>query len=110
MVLQLEPTGPGGGYQFEDRISGGRIPQEFIPSVDAGIQAAMTTGVLAGFPTVDVKATLVDGSYHEVDSSEMAFKIAGTMGFREAARKARPVLLEPIMAVEVVTPRTTWVT
>ncbi len=104
IVIQLEPTGPGGGYQFEDKISGGRIPREFIPSVDAGIQAAMTTGVLAGFPTVDVKATLVDGSYHEVDSSEMAFKIAGTMGFREAARKAKPVLLEPIMAVEVVTP------
>ena len=79
-------------------------PPEFIPSVDAGIQAAMTTGVLAGFPTVDVKASLVDGSSHDVDSSEMAFKIAGTMGFREAARKAKPVLLEPIMAVEVVTP------
>jgi elongation factor G len=104
VVLSLEPTGPGGGYQFDDKISGGRIPREFIPSVDAGIQAAMTTGVLAGFPTVDVKASLVDGSAHDVDSSEMAFKIAGTMGFREAARKAKPVLLEPIMAVEVVTP------
>jgi elongation factor G len=104
VVLELEPTGPGGGYQFEDKITGGRIPREFIPSVDAGIQAAMTTGVLAGYPTVDVKARLVDGSAHDVDSSEMAFKIAGTMGFREAARKAKPVLLEPIMAVEVVTP------
>ncbi len=104
IVLVLEPTGPGGGYQFDDKISGGRIPKEFIPSVDAGIQAAMTTGVLAGFPTVDVRASLVDGSAHDVDSSEMAFKIAGTMGFREAARKAAPVLLEPIMAVEVVTP------
>ncbi len=104
IVLQLEPTGPGGGYQFEDKITGGRIPREFIPSVDAGIQAAMTTGVLAGFPTVDVRAKLVDGSAHDVDSSEMAFKIAGTMGFREAARKAKPTLLEPIMAVEVVTP------
>jgi elongation factor G len=104
IVLELEPTGPGGGYQFEDKITGGRIPREFIPSVDAGIQAAMTTGVLAGFPTVDVRAKLVDGSAHDVDSSEMAFKIAGTMGFREAARKASPTLLEPIMAVEVVTP------
>jgi len=104
IVIELEPTGPGGGYQFEDQITGGRIPREFIPSVDAGIQAAMTSGVLAGFPVVDVKAKLVDGSAHDVDSSEMAFKIAGTMGFREAARKAKPALLEPIMAVEVVTP------
>ncbi|MBV9953465.1 MAG: elongation factor G [Acidimicrobiia bacterium] len=104
VVLSLAPTGPGGGYEFDDKITGGRIPREFIPSVDAGIQAAMTTGVLAGFPTVDVRASLVDGSAHDVDSSEMAFKIAGTMGFREAARKAKPVLLEPIMAVEVVTP------
>ncbi len=104
IVIELEPTGPGGGYQFDDKITGGRIPREFIPSVDAGIQAAMTSGVLAGFPTVDVKASLVDGSAHDVDSSEMAFKIAGTMGFREAARKAKPVLLEPIMSVEVVTP------
>jgi elongation factor G len=104
IVIELEPTGPGGGYQFEDKITGGRIPKEFIPSVDAGMQAAMTTGVLAGFPTVDVRARLVDGSAHDVDSSEMAFKIAGTMGFREAARKAKPVLLEPIMSVEVVTP------
>ena len=104
IVIELEPTGPGGGYEFEDKITGGRIPREFIPSVDAGIQAAMTSGVLAGFPTVDIKARLVDGSAHDVDSSEMAFKIAGTMGFREAARKAKPVLLEPIMKVEVVTP------
>ncbi|HYI60939.1 MAG TPA: elongation factor G [Acidimicrobiales bacterium] len=104
IVIELEPTGPGGGYEFEDKITGGRIPKEFIPSVDAGIQAAMTTGVLAGFPTVDLRARLIDGSAHDVDSSEMAFKIAGTMGFREAARKAKPVLLEPIMSVEVVTP------
>ncbi|HMJ78034.1 MAG TPA: elongation factor G [Iamia sp.] len=104
IVIELEPTGPGGGYQFEDKITGGKIPKEFIPSVDAGMQAAMTTGVLAGFPTVDVRARLLDGSAHDVDSSEMAFKIAGTMGFREAARKAKPVLLEPIMSVEVVTP------
>ncbi len=103
-IINLEPTGPGGGYEFVDKITGGRIPKEYIPSVDAGIQEALTSGVLAGYPTVDVRATLVDGSYHDVDSSEMAFKIAGTMGFKEAARKAKPVLLEPIMAVEVVTP------
>jgi elongation factor G len=104
IVLTLEPSGPGGGYSFEDKISGGRIPKEYIPSVDAGIKDAMTTGVLAGYPMVDVNALLVDGDYHDVDSSEMAFKIAGTMGFKEAARKAVPILLEPIMAVEVVTP------
>jgi elongation factor G len=102
--ITLEPSGPGGGYEFVDEISGGRIPREYIPSVDAGIRDAMTTGVLAGYPTVDVRARLVDGKYHDVDSSEMAFKIAGTMAFKEAARKAKPVLLEPIMAVEVVTP------
>ncbi len=104
VTIHLENTGPGGGYEFVDAISGGRIPKEYIPSVDAGIQQAMTTGVLAGYPTVDVRATLVDGKYHDVDSSEMAFKIAGTMVFREAAKKAKPVLLEPIMRVEVVTP------
>jgi elongation factor G len=104
IVLNVVPSGPGGGYAFEDKISGGRIPKEYIPSVDAGIQDAMSTGILAGFPMVDVHVTLLDGDYHDVDSSEMAFKIAGTMGFKEAARKATPVLLEPIMAVEVVTP------
>ena len=104
VTIHLENTGPGGGYEFVDAISGGRIPKEYIPSVDAGIQQAMTSGVLAGYPTVDVRATLVDGKYHDVDSSEMAFKIAGTMVFREAAKKAKPVLLEPIMRVEVVTP------
>jgi elongation factor G len=104
IVLNIEPSGPGGGYEFTDNISGGRIPKEYIPSVDAGIQDAMTTGVLAGFPMVDVHVALDDGDYHDVDSSEMAFKIAGTMGFKEAARKAKPILLEPIMAVEVVTP------
>ncbi|MBS1847140.1 MAG: elongation factor G [Actinobacteria bacterium] len=104
VVIDIEPTGPGGGYAFEDKITGGRIPKEYIPSVDQGIQAALTSGVLAGFPMVDVKATLTDGSFHDVDSSEMAFKIAGTMAFKEAARKAKPVILEPIMAVEVVTP------
>jgi len=103
IVLTLEPNS-GKGYEFVDKISGGRIPREYIPAVDQGIQQALDSGVLAGFPTVDVKATLVDGSYHDVDSSEMAFKIAGSMGFKEAARKASPVLLEPIMAVEVVTP------
>ena len=102
--ITLEPTGPGGGYEFVDKISGGRIPKEYIPSVDAGIQASLDAGVLAGYPTVDIRATLTDGKYHDVDSSEMAFKIAGTMAFKEAARKAKPVILEPIMKVEVVTP------
>src|SRR4249919_2313258 len=104
VVVRLEPTGPGGGYEFVDKISGGRIPREYIPAVDQGIQQALDAGVLAGYPTVDVRATLVDGSYHEVDSSEMAFKIAGSMAFKEAAKKAHPVLLEPMMNVEVVTP------
>ncbi|QGG93849.1 elongation factor G [Actinomarinicola tropica] len=102
--ISLEPTGPGGGYEFIDKITGGRIPKEYIPSVDAGIQESLTAGVLAGYPTVDVRVTLTDGKYHDVDSSEMAFKIAGVMAFKEAARKAKPVLLEPIMQVEVTTP------
>ncbi|MDA8385119.1 MAG: elongation factor G, partial [Actinomycetota bacterium] len=104
VVISLEPTGPGGGYEFVDKITGGVIPKEYIPSVDAGIQEAMTSGVLAGYPTVDIRAVLTFGSYHDVDSSEMAFKIAGSMAFKEAARKATPILLEPIMSVEVVTP------
>jgi elongation factor G len=104
VVLDLEPTGPGGGYEFVDKITGGVIPKEYIPAVDAGIQDAMQSGVLAGFPVVDIRATLVFGSYHDVDSSEMAFKIAGSMCFKESCRRASPVLLEPIMAVEVVTP------
>jgi elongation factor G len=104
VVLSLEPTGPGGGYEFIDKIVGGIIPKEYISSVDAGIQDAMQSGVLAGYPVVDVRATLTYGSYHEVDSSEMAFKIAGSMCFKKAAKAAHPVLLEPIMAVEVVTP------
>jgi elongation factor G len=104
VTIALETTGPGGGYEFVDKITGGRIPKEYIPSVDAGIQQAMTTGVLAGYPTVDIRATLLDGKYHDVDSSEMAFKIAGTMAYKETARKAKPILLEPIMKVEVVTP------
>src|SRR5690606_19603521 len=90
--------------EFVDKITGGRIPKEYIPSVDAGIQESLTAGVLAGYPTVDVRVTLTDGKFHDVDSSEMAFKIAGVMAFKEAARKAKPVLLEPIMKVEVTTP------
>ncbi len=104
VTVNMETTGPGGGYEFLDKITGGRIPKEYIPAVDAGLQDAMTAGVLAGYPTVDIRVTLVDGKYHDVDSSEMAFKIAGSMVFREAARKATPALLEPIMRVEVVTP------
>jgi elongation factor G len=104
VVLDVEPTGPGGGYEFVDKIIGGVIPKEYIPAVDAGIQEAMNSGVLAGFPVVDLRVILTHGSYHDVDSSEMAFKIAGSMGFKRACRAARPVLLEPIMAVEVVTP------
>ena len=104
VTIDLEPTGPGGGYEFVDKITGGRIPKEYIPSVDAGIQQSLDAGVLAGYPTVDVRAVLTDGKYHDVDSSEMAFKIAGSMAFKEALRKAKPVLLEPIMSVEVVTP------
>ncbi len=102
--INLEPTGPGGGYEFVDKITGGRVPREFIPAVDQGIQSALDAGVLAGYPTVDVRATLVDGQYHDVDSSEMAFKVAGSMAFKKAAESARPALLEPIMSVEVVTP------
>jgi elongation factor G len=104
VVLNLEPTGPGGGYEFIDKITGGVIPKEYIPSVDAGIQDAMQSGVLAGYPVVDIRATLTFGSFHDVDSSEMAFKIAGSMCFKEGCRRAHPVLLEPIMSVEVVTP------
>ena len=104
--ISLEPLAITGEtmYEFDNKVSGGRIPREYIPSVDAGIQDAMQVGVLAGYPTVGVKATLLDGQFHDVDSSEMAFKIAGSMVFKEAARKADPVLLEPLMAVEVRTP------
>jgi elongation factor G len=104
VVINFEPTPPGGGFVFEDKIVGGVIPREFIKPVEAGIREALETGVLAGYPMVDVKATLVFGSYHDVDSSEMAFKIAGSMAVKEAARQAHPVLLEPVMEVEVVTP------
>jgi len=102
--IDLEPLGPGGGYEFVNKIVGGVIPREYIPAVDDGIVEAMESGVLAGYPMVDIRATLVDGSYHEVDSSEIAFKLAGQMALREGARKADAVLLEPIMAFEVLTP------
>jgi len=104
VVINVEPTGPDGGYEFIDKIVGGVIPKEYISSIDAGIQEALQGGVLAGYPTVDVRVTLVHGSFHDVDSSEMAFKIAGSLALKKAARQASPVLLEPIMAVEVVTP------
>ncbi len=104
VVINVEPAAHGEGYEFEDKISGGVIPKEYIPSVNEGIKAAMENGVLAGYPMVGVKVTLVDGSYHEVDSSEMAFRIAGSMALKEAANKGKPVLLEPVMEVEVVTP------
>ena len=102
--ITVEPTGPGSGYEFVDKVTGGRIPREYIQPTNQGIQAALDNGVLAGYPTVDVRVSLVDGQYHDVDSSEMAFKIAGQMAFKKAAEAARPVLLEPIMGVEVVTP------
>jgi elongation factor G len=104
VVIDLEPTGPGSGFEFVDKIVGGVIPKEYIGAVDSGIQEAMNSGVLAGFPVVDLRVRLVHGSYHDVDSSEMAFKIAGSLAFKKACRAARPVLLEPIMEVEVVTP------
>ncbi len=102
--LEIEPLEPGKGYEFENKIVGGVIPKEYIPAVDVGVREAMANGVLAGFPVVDVKVTLYDGSYHEVDSSEMAFKIAGSMAFKDGMKKANPVLLEPVMKVEVVVP------
>lgn len=106
VIIALEPMEANAevDYEFEDKVTGGRVPREYIPSVDHGIKAAMNTGVLAGYPVVGVKATLLDGAYHDVDSSEMAFKIAGTMAFREASKKAKPTLLEPVMDVEVRTP------
>ncbi|MCA1839614.1 MAG: elongation factor G [Actinomycetota bacterium] len=102
--IMVEPTGPGGGYEFINKIKGGAIPSEYIPAVDQGIQEAMASGVLAGYPVVDLRVTLLDGSSHDVDSSEMAFKITGSIAIKAACRKASPVLLEPIMDVEVVTP------
>jgi elongation factor G len=103
-VIDLEPAGPGDGYEFIDKVVGGKIPREYIPAVDLGIQEAMESGILAGYPVVDVRVTLVEGSYHDVDSSEMAFKVAGSMAFKEAMKRAKPKLLEPVMSVEVVTP------
>jgi len=102
--IRVEPNESGKGYEFENKIVGGSIPKEYIPAVDAGIKGAMEAGVMAGYPVVDIKVTLYDGSYHEVDSSEMAFKIAGSMAFKEACRKAQPILLEPIMKVDVTVP------
>jgi elongation factor G len=103
-VINVAPMDPGEGYEFVDKIVGGSIPKEYIPSVDLGIQEAMESGILSGFPVVDIRVELVDGTFHEVDSSEMAFKIAGSMAFKNAAQRAKPKLLEPVMAVEVVTP------
>lgn len=102
--IKFEPLEPGSGFEFEDKIVGGVVPKEYIPAVEAGLREAMENGVLAGYPVVDIKATLYDGSYHEVDSSEMAFKIAASMAFKDGAKKAKPVLLEPMMKVEVVVP------
>jgi elongation factor G len=103
--VRIEPLGKGSGFEFVDATKGGSIPRNFIPSVESGIKESMENGVLAGYPMVDIRATLLDGQYHEVDSSEIAFKIAGSMAFREAAEKASPILLEPVMEVEVVTPQ-----
>ncbi|SUV86358.1 elongation factor G [Bordetella pertussis] len=104
VVLKLEPLPPGGGYEFVDAIKGGVVPREYIPAVDKGIQETLPAGILAGYPVVDVKATLFFGSYHDVDSNENAFKMAASMAFKEGMRRASPVLLEPMMAVEVETP------
>lgn len=103
-VLELEPNEAGKGYEFINKIVGGSVPKEYIPAIDNGIKEAMETGVLAGYPTIDIKVTLVDGSYHDVDSSEMAFKIAGSMGYKSGALKATPIILEPVMSVEVNVP------
>jgi elongation factor G len=104
VYIKIEPLETDKGFEFVNGIVGGTIPREYIPAVEKGIKEAMERGILAGYPAIDIKATLYDGSYHEVDSSEMAFKIAGSMAFREAAKKAKPVLLEPIMSIEVVSP------
>ncbi|AQP45986.1 translation elongation factor G [Tessaracoccus flavus] len=104
VIIDLEPTEPGSGYEFVNAVTGGRIPREYIPAVDAGVKDAMQFGVLAGYPVENIKVTLTDGAYHDVDSSELAFKLAGSMAFKEAARKADPAILEPMMAVEVTTP------
>ena len=102
--MTIEPNESGAGYEFINKVTGGAIPKEYIPSIDQGIQGAMQSGILAGYEVVDIKVTVFDGSYHEVDSSEMAFKICGSMAFKEACQKAGPTLLEPIMKVVVTTP------
>src|SRR5207245_3746006 len=99
--IELDPRGRSEGYEFVDKIRGGAIPRNFIPSVEKGITEAMDEGMVAGYPVIDVRVTLVDGSYHEVDSSDMAFKIAGSMAFKKAMQEAKPVLLEPVMSVAV---------
>jgi elongation factor G len=104
VLLEVEPAEKGKGFEFENKIVGGSIPREYIPAVEAGVKEALSTGIVGGYPVVDVKVSLIDGSYHEVDSSEMAFKIAGSMGFKEAMQKGAPVLLEPVMKVEVTSP------
>ena len=103
-LAPIEQTADSATYEFENKVTGGRVPREYIPSVDQGAQDAMQYGVLAGYPLVGVKVTLLDGQYHEVDSSEMAFKVAGSIALKEAAQKASPAILEPVMAVEVITP------
>jgi elongation factor G len=104
VVINVAPAETGAGFVFEDKIIGGSIPREYIPAVEQGIREALDNGVLAGYPLIDIKVELIDGSYHDVDSSEMAFKIAGSMALKEGVRRAKPVILEPIMDVEVVTP------
>src|SRR5207249_11235242 len=104
VYIEVDPNEPGGGFVFENKIVGGAVPREYVPAVEKGIKEAAETGVLAGYPVVDIKVSLTDGSYHDVDSSEMAFKIAASIGFKEGCRKAKPVLLEPVMDVEVVAP------
>jgi elongation factor G len=103
-VLKLEPGEPGSGFAFSNDVVGGVIPKDYIPAVQKGVQESLQNGVLAGYPVVDVKVSLYDGSYHEVDSSEVAFKIAGSMAFKEGARQGKPALLEPVMKVEIVAP------
>ena len=104
VVFEIEPLEEGKGFEFEDKIVGGVVPKEYVSAVEKGLEEAIQSGILGGYPVIGVKVALVDGSYHEVDSSEMAFKIAASMGFKEAMRKAKPVLMEPVMSVEVVTP------
>src|SRR5262249_4808961 len=102
--IEVEPLGPASGFEFVDKIKGGRIPREYIPAVEKGLKEALDSGVMAGYPVVDVRVTLFDGSFHEVDSSEIAFKIAASQAFKSACKKASPVLLEPIMKIDVLTP------